>query len=264
MIMLKLILPRFLKIIFKIAAEREYNLTKMKKLLLLTACILFAAQLSFAEKLYDRAPALLPHTFREMKTAGFWISRHPSPDQVVLTPEEIIALNSQIRSELKLTHDLKQFKTSSKELIVSFNLLLDEFSKRGLFLEDGNKAKAAFFDEMKNNMALEILGAEIKPQYGLIVHFARQRFFPAEKGLYAEAGDIDFDELQNSDLDVGTPVVVLHKSKDEKWIYVQSEISSGWVKAEKVAICTLEEFDEFVSAQGVVTQAKADIYLDNA
>jgi len=236
----------------------------MKKLVLLAVLVLFSVQLSYAEKLYNRAPALLPHTSREMKTAGFWISRHPSPDQVVLTPEEISAFNSQIQSELKLTQDLKQFKTSSKELIVSFNLLLDEFSKRGLFLEDGNKAKAAFFDEMKTNMSLESLNTEINPQYGLIVHFADQLFFPTEKGLYAEAGDIDFDELQNSDLDVGTPVIVLHKSKDGQWLYVQSEISFGWVKADKVAICTAEEFDEFVSAQGIIVRAKADIYLDVA
>src|SRR3989338_8522183 len=58
------------------------------------------------EKLYYAAPSLLPHTDRNMKTAGFWVARNPSPDKIILTSDQIKTLNAAIRNELKLTSDI--------------------------------------------------------------------------------------------------------------------------------------------------------------
>jgi len=42
-----------------------------------------AIQNAIHEKLYYAAPTLIPNTQLQMKTAGFWISRHPFPDKVI-------------------------------------------------------------------------------------------------------------------------------------------------------------------------------------
>ena len=47
---------------------------------------------------------------------------------------------------------------------------------------------------------------------GFIVHFADQRLAPTTAGKYKIPGDLDFDDLQNSGLDAGTPVAVTRQS----------------------------------------------------
>ncbi len=36
------------------------------------------------ETLYYSVPGMLPGTTRDMKTAGYWIERHPFPDQIIM------------------------------------------------------------------------------------------------------------------------------------------------------------------------------------
>ena len=52
------------------------------------------------------APSLLPGTDRRMLTAGYWISRHPSPDALILTTEQIAELNLHIEKDLKTVTDI--------------------------------------------------------------------------------------------------------------------------------------------------------------
>lgn len=230
---------------------------------LLVALTLYSPPLE--EKLDYAAPSLLAHTTREMKTAGFWISRHPFPDQIILLSEEIQLLNCEIQNKLKLTKDIPHLPASfsGKELKTALENKLVELAERKLYLKK-NKATKSFYKEIKNNLNLDAIPLQIPVQFGFIVHFADQRFLPASEGLYEKPKDIDFDELQNSDLDAGAPVVILHKSRDEKWLYVESEISSGWVEAKNVAAGKLKDLQEFLEKPlfVVVTAPKADIFLD--
>ncbi len=226
----------------------------------------FVSKLAFAKELQYAAPVMLPNVQREMKTAGFWVNRHPYPDRVILTKEKISALNSQIQNELKLTKDIARLPSlmSGKELIVALELLLNEFSKRELYLAGGKSAEKVFYAQMKAGMNLDKIPQEIIPQFGFIVHFADQRFLPTGEGLFSEPGDNEFDELQNSDLDAGEPVAILHTSLDGKWLYTESSLSSGWVEAAKVAIGERADVQRFITKENfaVVIKSKADIFLN--
>jgi len=217
-----------------------------------------------SEQLYSIAPTVLPHTERNMKTAGFWISRHPFPDKIILSSEEIAGFSASIQNELHLTKNIFGLNNiSGAEVRKSLEATLNEIVRKG-YCWGGRKAPLKFFNDMKSAMNLEAIAPEIKVQFGFIVHFADQRFFPTVQGLYANPMDVDFDELQNSDLDVGTPVAVIHQSRDRQWFYVESPLSSGWVRSDRVAVCRLDEFKNFLSSQSfiVVVRAKADIYLN--
>jgi hypothetical protein len=52
------------------------------------------------------APTLLPGTDRSMLTPGHWISRHSSPDLLVLTGQQIAELNRHIEKDLKTVSDI--------------------------------------------------------------------------------------------------------------------------------------------------------------
>lgn len=45
------------------------------------------------EPVYLASPARLPGILPEMHTAGFWIARHPYPDSLLMTTEQIAAYN---------------------------------------------------------------------------------------------------------------------------------------------------------------------------
>ncbi len=214
------------------------------------------------------APTLLPGTERQMKSPGFWISRHPFPDKVILNPAQIKKINSHIEHGLETKKVISGLDPlySGKELISYLEKKLNRSCKKRLYLSNGKRASLSFYQKIRNRMALDVIPSEIRLRYGFIVRYADQRVFPTEDGLFAEPDDTDFDELQNSALDLGTPLAILHQSTDRKWYYVIGPLSSGWVEVEKVALCSLKELKRLTnySLFVVVTRPKAGVYLDSS
>lgn len=219
------------------------------------------------EKLYYAAPTLLPGTQRAMKTAGFWAGRHPFPDRIILDRQGIADLNRQIQDERGLTRDIARISSPvpGKEVQGRIEEITAYFAGRHLYHEDGSTVTPQFYAEMAEHMTLNTLPAEIDVRYGLIVRYTDQRAFPTTAPLYAKKHDRDFDELQNSALDIGAPVAVVHTTSDRKWYYVIDQLNAGWVPAEAVALCTLEELKQFTDAEpfAVVTRAKGELFLDS-
>ncbi|HSV43800.1 MAG TPA: SH3 domain-containing protein, partial [Candidatus Bathyarchaeia archaeon] len=242
--------------------------TKMKMLNTLTAVIFlgtFSGCCHLPERIELRAPSVLPNTTRQMKTAGFWISRITDPDRVVLTTEEIDALNAHTQDQAKLIEDIMLgTPIEGKEVVTDLTASLNAVRERALFLPSGEKAGEEFFGPIVQRMNLEALPDQITLRYGVVVHGTDQRVLPTTEALYAEKGDVDFDELQNSGLDVGTPVLILHQSQDGQWIYGKTQFSAGWVQAQDVAEADLDAVKRFSARDQivVVTVPKADIFLN--
>ncbi len=218
------------------------------------------------EKLYYTAPTLLPGTERHMKTAGFWIGLHHFPDKIILSRNEIRSLNSYIENELELTKDITKLTSPycRDDLISLLDKDLNRYNQRILYIKNSTRADSNFFRKLKENMNRGAIPTEIIVRYGLISHFADQRVLPTKMGLYTTPMGVDFDRLQNNAMDVGTPVAVLHTSLDGKWYYVIDELHHGWVEADKVAICGLEDLKRFVNSSPfvVVTKSKGDLFTN--
>ncbi len=212
-----------------------------------------------------RAPSVLPNTTHAMKTAGFWISKIDGPDAVILTAQEIETLNAQTQ-EQKGIEDITRLETpvKGKDVAESIIELLDSVRKQAFFLRSDKKADAKFFDPLIESIHLKAIPKHVEARYGLVVHYADQRVVPTMDALYAEQGDVDFDELQNSALDVGTAMVILHQSRDGQWFYGRTRLSGGWVQAQNVASASLEEIKRYSAREQivVVTVPKADIFLN--
>lgn len=215
---------------------------------------------------YFAPPGTLPHTDRSMKTAGFWISRHPSPDKIILSPQEIVAFNQNVQNRLGLTKNLAKWPVllSGKDIkpLIKANIL--EMKEGGYLLENGRPADEDFFAGIIKNINLDAMPETITRQFGIVAHYADQRFLPTKESLYEKPDDPDFDYLQNSTLDVGVPVVVVHKSTDQQWYYAESSASAGWVEADKITLVDEDQAMEFMDPKSfiVVTDPKADIFAD--
>ena len=173
---------------------------------------------------------------RAMKTAGFWISRHSSPDAVIMDLKQIDQFNERLRTGINLT---------TNEATGNIKLTKDIFTCH-----------------------MNLSGAAIAaaPRYGLVVHYASQRFLPTRKGLYQGKNGHDFDQLQNSALDVGTPVAVVHTSADGLWYYALTAISDGWVEAKYIALGNVRQVRKFAEGKdfAVVIRPKADIFMNGS
>ncbi|MBI3602401.1 MAG: SH3 domain-containing protein [Candidatus Omnitrophica bacterium] len=201
-----------------------------------------------------------------MHTAGFWTARHTSVDDVVMSSGQIEAFNRRVRKDLKLTKDIFSLADhfQSESLMDTFHKTLADFTNKGYYTAQGIRDDESFLEKARNNMNLNGVVSGMAPRYGLVIHEANQRFLPTQEGLYAQKGDIDFDELQNSALEVGTALAVVHQSLDGKWVYVLSALSDGWVATDHVGLGDIHQIKKFVESKDfvVVTSPQADIFLD--
>ncbi len=239
---------------------------KIKTLMLCTMFILSCGLALAEEKLSYAPPSHLPHTQRQMKTAGFWISHHTNPDRVVMNLQGIARFNHHVQDELNLTKDIfaitRDFKTES--LAQDFDNTIDGFHNKGYYTAQGVRDDTQFIDKVKRNMNLTGIVLGVTPRYGLVTHFTYQRLLPTGDPLYEQKDDIDFDQIQNSGLDVGTPVAVVHVSADKQWYYVISQISDGWVAVKDIALGDINTVKLFAAEENiaVVIKPKADIFLN--
>lgn len=215
---------------------------------------------------YYIAPTLTPGTQPEMNTAGYWIGRHPDPDRLLMTADEIDSFNAHIRNDLKTVADISRYPAviSGPSLRRELRGTLDDMARQEFWRGDGRVTDEAFFAAVARNLNLDAIPETVATRFALVTDYADQRVLPTAEILCSEPGDINFDELQNSAYDIGTPVAVVHTSADRQWVYAVAPLSNGWMPAAKVAYCTRRVADYLAHPPVVVTQAKADIYTDSA
>jgi len=238
------------------------------RLALIFVLLLFSSRVLAQDRINYEAPSLIGHSLRMMKTAGFWISRHPAPDEVIMSPDAIDQFNTRQRTDNKLTKDIftlvQDLKTET--LLGDLEKTLADITAKEYYTAAGVRDDVDSMDSVKRNMNLSGVVIGVAPRYGLVVHFAPQRFLPTEEGMYEQKDDYDFDQLQNSALDVGTPVAVVHTSADGLWYYVLTEISDGWVEAKNIALGDVNQVRQFAQDNdfAVVIKPKADIFLNES
>jgi len=234
----------------------------------LLCLMLFLVGCATVERMYYSVPGMLPGTNADMKSVGYWIDRHPSPDRIVMNGGDIKRFNASITDEREITTDIFTLPDRCPADLVreKVRVMVDWFRSRTLYHDDGGRAGGAFFDEMERRMGMQRLSDPVTVRFGVVTRYADQRVFPAAAGLYSKRGDVDFDELQNNALDVGTPVAIMHESIDGAWYYVVDELNAGWVKKESIALTERHALECFAKAADfvVVTAPRVSLYRDRS
>ena len=86
-------------------------------------------------------------------------------------------------------------------------------------------------------------------RYGVTVRHALVRNLPLAAGLFDEPEDVYYDNVQDSVLEAGEPVAILHESSDKKYYYVRMYNLFGWIAQEDIALCTREQWLQYVEPQ---------------
>ncbi|HNY65456.1 MAG TPA: SH3 domain-containing protein [Deltaproteobacteria bacterium] len=236
-------------------------------LLVMTGCAQLQKEEAATPHISNAAPVLLPGTASEMTTPGFWIGIHPDPDRVVIPVNEIEGFNRSIRTETRMVQDITAYPATVRGAVVADMLRnsLRHLSTRKYVRQDGSLADKGFFKDIEEQMALSSIPQRVNVRLAFVTAYTPQRLLPTGTELYSNIKSIYIDRLQNSSLDIGTPLAVIHASRDGKWLYAISPLSEGWMRAEHAGFVSREEMAGYLKAEPfvVTTGTKTDLFLDD-
>jgi hypothetical protein len=199
-----------------------------------------------------------------MNTAGFWIGMHPAPDGIILDRAGIDRLNASIE-EQKLVRNLSAMQPmSGDDLKKEFDGTAAWIGRSKIYRTNGKKVSKTFIDPLVKLMNADAIPVNAEPRYGFTVRQSDMRVLPTNEGLFDGPGDAFIDNLQASSIELGTPLVIMHQSGDGAWLYAYTDLLSGWIRAEHVAIADADTFRARYRnpAAIIVTVRKAELYED--
>lgn len=216
--------------------------------------------------LYYSAPPLMNGVKIDMNTPGYWISKIDNPDEIIMDYETIKLWNAKAEEEFGLIEDISKYERryTSNELKENINKALYYSEKEPLIFKNGNKPDKDFYQSIRENMNIDSITENYNITYGFVKKYSDIRALPTMELLNYDVGEWDFDVIQYSAADISTPVVILHKSKDKNWLYIENQIVSGWIKSENIINCSHDDLSNYLSNKDfvIITEAKGEIFID--
>lgn len=198
--------------------------------------------------------------YDKLVSADFWCQKNPQGNQVILDAQGVQAFNEKVRHASSSVPDLLNYPASIsgsdlKAKIMNYTILEDE-----LYLH-GNKVSENYKKILRSQTNANSIPAKVVPRYGVIVRRSSLRNLPTGEGLFYYAGDTDFDALQETELDPGEPVVVLHQSANKFFYYIQSLNYSGWISTFDIALTDAKTWRQFADPEEFLVVTDSNLTL---
>ncbi|MBR4934442.1 MAG: SH3 domain-containing protein, partial [Anaerotignum sp.] len=236
----------------------KYSAKKCCGLILALAMTFSTAQPALA------AVSYMPDVTAEMSDASFWADYHEGYRDVILTPEEIKAFNTDtFLADGTMVMDLKSAAATYNGISRNASLVSSSTSDAQYYLswtydKDGNKTDWAYFQEMIDNTQ-DPNAKEVMPtRYGIAVNRTIVQVFPSDKFLLDDPYDKDSDNMALSAVPVNEPLIIYNTSADGKYYLARIASCSGWVPVEDVALCADKE--EWLSAWDLPSEELLVVY----
>lgn len=191
----------------------------------------------------------------EMLEADFWIENSCLSYSEIMTYAQIEEWNE--ANEKKAETDALNFytlddkdepKTLSRTELVS---ALDELRLPSGVLYDINGARisSGFWTEYYSLKNYEAVLEENTVMFGICCSRADLRILPYDGFACTERNNKYVDALQNSSVNIGALLIVVHESADGEWYYAYTNGCGGWIRKSSVAIA--ESYDEWDNYRNV-------------
>lgn len=186
----------------------------------------------------------------EKTEPNYWISRAAKPDAVLITPQAIAERNARLLATEPSMTALADWPDSIAADVIRTKIQALSKPPQSAWFKSADRAiSQAEIDAWIDNLDLENIVPSGNGFFGLVVSRAALRRFPSAQRAFDRQGGVDIDRLQESALFPGTPVAVLHESKDKQWLFVQSENYAAWVEASKIAIAARKDVLAYAEKQ---------------
>lgn len=176
----------------------------------------------------------------------FWVAKLERPDRVVFDRASIEAQNAALMQSDPSMHDLKTMPTNlDRQRIRDWINELAGEPAEPLYDAAGRTIPAGQLDGIVENRNMDGLAEQPTTRFGLVVRRADLRAFPTRQRVYRSPDSTDIDRFQETALFPGTPVAVVHESRDGNWYFVVSPRYAAWVEKTVIALGPRDEVLEY-------------------
>ena len=198
----------------------------------------------------------------ELTKSTFWLLKNNAGGQVILDEGQIGLFNQKIcEADLDVT-DMKMVPPSVtvKEFLP---WITNTWAMRGTVYRNGKELTETEKEAIQNNLNLTALPAEnetVNVRYGVTVRQAQIRNLPLADGLFDSPDNVFYDNVQDSTLEAGEPVAILHESLDQKYYYVRLYNLFGWIVKDDIAACSREQWLKYAAPKDFLVVTGRDYY----
>lgn len=196
-----------------------------------------------------------------MLTADYWLQQNQEGDRVILGPAQIAEWNQKIREASPSMVKLDQFPEKLEGSFIipkisRFDILQDE-----LYF-NGKKASDNYKNILKEQCNLDKVEKSVRVRYGVTVRRSALRTLPTAQGVFYAPEDRDFDVFQETMLDPGEGVIVLHTSKNGYLHFVQAANYCGWISTYNLAFADRDDWLKFVDPKQFLVVTGKNMFVD--
>jgi len=234
--------------------------------ILLTACGDIGDNGPVLSNSKEKQPVIIVNANRHFSMPEFWIDKIDNATKPIMNEKEIALFNQNTSDNRHMLTPFNQTNKSYGSSWVKKSILRNYQSMKSAvkYFTDGSKASSSFYRNIKESLNLSAINRKkIKTRYALVTSYCDQKIIPTDLELLKKRDQIHFDRNQNSALDIGTAIAILHTSKDGLWHYGISETSSGWIRSENIAFGKKDEIVNYLNSKTfvVTTAAKTAIMI---
>ena len=172
----------------------------------------------------------------------FWIERLPQAEMVLLGADAIATQNERLLRVDNSMYDLRSIAgVLTRAQVEGWIGALSQRPSQPRFDVSGAAIPEATLDGLVDELELDAIPARQSTRFGLVVHRAALRSFPTNLRVFSKPGETDIDRFQETALFPGDPVVIAHRSRDRKWLFVVSPRYAAWIEARYVAEGTMAQ-----------------------
>ena len=182
-------------------------------------------------------PTGIPGVDAAQLRPDYWIAHAPDADHVILNRAQIAAENRALIAQDPSVRDIETLPASLDGTQVrSWIQALSIKPAAPLYDAAGRRIGDSTVAGWMQSLALDAIPATQPVRYALVVRRTPLRTFPTLQRVFNEAGDTDIDRFQESAFFPGTPVAVVHDSRDGQWAFVVGDLYAAWVRKEDIAV----------------------------
>ncbi len=129
------------------------------------------------------------------------------------------------------------------------------FARQRIYQRYGTRISRKWFKYQTRNSNFKAYQSILKS--AITIRHSDIKIYPTKQDFYynpKRTGEgFPFDYNQNSSININTPLIVSHYSKDKKWVYIRSTYAYGWLPVSDVAFVSKYFKKEFMNNNYAVT-----------
>ena len=191
--------------------------------------------------------------------SNYFISKL-SDNEILLNQDEIKEYNNIIESKTDSLYNLNINSLTKNEVLNYINKYklpnLPKYNNGVLITNNDIK-------NILDNRNIENIPDIVNLKKGIIVNRTNLKSNPTDMHFFDSITDTNFDALQETELKVNTPVLIIHESKDLKYLFVLSKTYIGWVKSDDIAFSSDDDIEYFTNNKNFIVITEPFIEINN-